>query len=185
MFLKSKHEYVLLAIVFIAIIAYLPILNNDFTNWDDSLQVVNNKDIVSLSFSTIKTIFSSLYVAMYQSLATLSFAIEYHFFGLDAKYYHLTSLVIHLINIVLVYRLSTLITKRKDMALIVTSFFAVHPMYVEAIAWISARSTLLYSVFYIGALISYVNYIEKKKTKFLIVTFLLFLFSLLSKAQKG
>jgi hypothetical protein len=73
--------------------------------------------------------------------------------------------------------------KRKDLAFIVSLFFAVHPMFLEAIAWVSARSTLLFASFYLSAIISYLYFLEGKKKKFIILTFLFFLGSLLCKVM--
>jgi hypothetical protein len=178
----TSFSYLTLLLI-ITVFTFLPTFNNVFTNWDDQLQVTQNADILEFSFKSIQKIFSSFYVGMYQPITTLCFTITNFIFGLNAAAYHFVSLLCHLINILLVFWLMNLITKKKDMVVIVTSLFAIHPMFVEAIAWVSATSTLIYSGFYLGALISYLYYLNSSKKKFLFFTFLLFLISLLSKVM--
>ena len=77
-----------------------------------------------------------------------------------------------------------MLTRRIEPSIIVALFFAIHPMHVESVAWISERKDVLYSFFYIGSLIAYINYLKKsKKTKYLLYSLSLFIFSLLSKSM--
>ncbi len=179
----STHSFLLLLILALTCVFYAPTFSNDFTNWDDQIQVINNPDIKNLSIQNVKSIFSSFYVGMYQPITTLCFAIEYHFFELSAKAFHTVSLVFHLINCTLVYWLVVMVLKRKDLALIVVSLFAVHPMFVEAVAWVSARSTLIYTTFYLTAIITYLYYIKTLKHLYFRLTLGIFILALLSKVM--
>ncbi len=80
------------------LISYLGITKNLLTNWDDPTYITNNPLIKSLSLASIKRIFTEIYFANYQPLQILSYAVEYHFFGLNPAGYHWVSLVQHLIN---------------------------------------------------------------------------------------
>jgi tetratricopeptide (TPR) repeat protein len=115
--------------------------------WDDNQQVVENEDVKHFDFKSIKRYFTSYYVSSYQPIASLSFGIEYAIFGKNAKVHHVTNLLLHLINVGLVYLLLTIVFKEKWLTIIVTSFFAIHPFQTEVVGWISTRSTLLYSTF--------------------------------------
>ena len=84
---KFKHVYLSIILV-ITIIAFSNSLKNDFTNWDDDFQVVNNNDIKNLTTVNIVKIFTEYYLGMYQPLTSLSFAIEFKFFGLNPLPYH-------------------------------------------------------------------------------------------------
>ncbi len=181
--MNINHKYKLLLIFIITIIAYLPTLNNDFTNWDDDHQVLENTDIKELSIENIITIFTSSYVGMYQPVTTLCFAVEYSLFRSNPSGYHIVSLLFHLLNITLVFWLIFRLMKKKDIALIVALLFAVHPMFVEAVAWVSARSTLLYSFFYLSSVISYLYYLQHNSIKYLITSILFFILSVLSKSM--
>lgn len=90
--------------------------------------------------------------------------------------YHSTNLLLHLINTFLVFILFYRIAGRLDTAAFVTLLFAIHPMHVEAVAWIATRSNALYSAFYLAALIFYVRYLEKGGFLNITLTFILFVF---------
>lgn len=171
-------------IVFLLVLfAYSPTFFNGFTNWDDDLQVTNNPDITSLSFHNLKLFFTSFYVGMYQPIATLSFAVIFKFFGLKAAAYHSFSLLLHLINTLLVYKLIEKLAKKKEIIWSVTLLFAVNPMQSEAVAWVSATSTLLYSMFFLLSVNAYLNFLRVKNSqKKYYVSLLFFLLALLSKS---
>jgi len=178
-----KYLYYLIGLIIVAIITYSPTFQNEFTNWDDHKQVTDNIHIKEISFQNIKSIFSSFYVGMYQPFTTTIFSIEHAFFGMSPLGFHSISLLFHLLNICLVFWFVRLFTNRKDVALVVAALFAVHPMFVEAVAWVSSSSTLIYASFYLGAIISYLYYLKTNLKKFLLITFFLFLCSLLSKVM--
>jgi len=94
------------------------------------------------------------------------------------------NLIIHLLNVVLVFQLVRALVCKMEVAAIVALFFAIHPMHVESVSWISERKDLLYSFFYLSALICYLRYLaDPSRLKGLLFTFLLFTFSLLSKSM--
>jgi len=153
------------------------------TSWDDHQQVTENHLIESLGFENIKAIFSSYTIGMYQPLATLTFALQYHFSGLNAGHFHFVNLLIHLFNIVLVFAVISKITKRNIIGLFVAALFAIHPTNVETVAWISTRSTLLFVLFFLSAWLAYLEYSRSRKIKLYILTLLFFLLSCFSKSM--
>jgi Flp pilus assembly protein TadD len=97
---------------------------------------------------------------------------------------HLLNLEFHLLNIILVYQFFCKLTHNSNISLVISLVFAIHPMNVEAVTWISARSTGMYSFFYLLSLISYLRYLESEnKKRYLVLTLGCFLLSLLSKVQ--
>ena len=90
MYISSCTVAVLVIIIAATALIYARSLQNGILNWDDQAHIINNPDIQSLSLHNLTTIFTSYYVSMYQPLTTLSFAIEYHFFGLQPAAYHAT-----------------------------------------------------------------------------------------------
>jgi protein O-mannosyl-transferase len=172
-----------LVLVFsLALIAFLPTFINGFTNWDDIDQVTGNTDIQMLSFAAIKKMFTSFYVGMYQPLTTFFYSLIYKLGKLNATWFHAWSMLLHLLNIFLVYLLIFKITKKKTLAIITSLFFAVSPMQTEAIAWVSAMSTLLFTAFFLSSAIIYLQFTETNSWKKYLVSFVLFLFALLSKS---
>jgi len=160
---------------------YVPALNNEFTNWDDDRQVTANRDIRDLSPQGVKKMFSSYYVSLYQPLTSLSFAVEYRLFGLDAQAYHAVNVLLHLANILLVYAWVRSLSQSRPVALAVAALFAAHPLQVEAVAWVSARSILLSCLFYLGAMIAYVAYAKSGKVRWFAAVLVLSTLAILAK----
>lgn len=96
-------------------------------------------------------------MANYHPLTILSYAIEYHFVQLNPKLYHVTNIIIHLLNTVLVFWFILLLSKKNNVAFITALLFGIHPMHVESVAWISERKDVLYAFFYLGAMIAYIK----------------------------
>lgn len=171
-------------ILLLTIIAYLPAFNNSFTDWDDTYYVTSNTNIRSLSFQSILAFFTSLQTqGNYHPLTLLSLAIDYKLFGLSATGYHTVNIFLHLINVCLVFVLIQKLFKTEFITIVTTVLFAIHPMHVESVAWISERKDVLYAFFYLMGLFYYATYLESGKKKFIICTVLCFVLSLLSKAQ--
>ena len=164
-------------------ILYTPALNNGFTNWDDDRQVTANPDIRELSLEGVKKMFSSFYVSLYQPLTSLSFALEYRFFGLDARAYHTVNVLLHLANTLLVYVFVRSLSQSNGIAVAVASLFAVHPLQVEVVAWVSSLSSLLSPLFYLGAMIAYLAYARSGKVRYFAGVLVLFLMAILSKTS--
>jgi len=140
---------------------------------------------------SIGNMFSTFYGGNYHPFTTLSQTIVYHFWGLNPKPFHWVNFIVHLLNVILVFRLIFLLSAKKEAALIVTLFFAIHPMHVESVSWITESKDLLYSFFYLGSLICYIGYIKSEEasriaemnSRYYLMSLLLFLFSLLSKSM--
>jgi protein O-mannosyl-transferase len=178
----------ILTLTLITTAIYYKSLNNEFTRWDDDLYVTDNPDIVNLSTDltgTLKKTFTGYVNGNYHPVTMLSFCLEHAVFKLNSKAYHTTNLVIHILNSVLVLLFIWLLTKQRWTAFITALLFAIHPMHVESVAWVSERKDLLYAFFFIAALCTYLLYIQKEKRKIFlyIITFMLFVLSCLSKAM--
>jgi protein O-mannosyl-transferase len=185
---QSVIVFALLAILFLTIIAYSNSINNDFiSNWDDDVYIQNNIDIRDLTFDKALGYFKfdSIYSNNYHPLTILTYAIEAKLFGIDsARPFHLTNLMLHLANVYLVFYLIYCITAKWNVSAIVAVLFAVHPMHVESVAWISERKDVLYSLFYLASAIFYLKYLKDKSGhKCLAISIFLFLLSCLSKSM--
>jgi Flp pilus assembly protein TadD len=171
-------------LVIITALVYGNSLRNPILPFDDNEYFSDYPEILALSWGSVKAYFSNYYVLMYQPLPILSFAIQYHFSQLNTYPMHIFNLVFHLVNIVLVFKLVHVWLEKYNAALIVALLFALHPLNVEAVSWLSARSSVMYTCFYLSSLIFYSLYLRKdRKIVYLLLAFLLFLISLFSKAQ--
>ena len=180
------REFLAFALLIIATgICFSNAFKNDFTNWDDPGYVLNNNLVKSIGFDNIKSMFSSYVMSNYHPLAVLSLAIDYHFYQFNPIGFHTTSIVIHLMNVLLIFLFIRKLTGKMMVAFITALLFGIHPMHVESVSWVSERKDVLYVFFYIASLYAYLVYIqsEKKKIYVLFFVWILFLLSLFSKGQ--
>jgi tetratricopeptide (TPR) repeat protein len=116
-------------------------------------------------------------------LTVLILAVEYHLFGMSPVGYHAVNLLLHLLNVLLVFYAVFLLCGKAPIALITALLFGIHPLHVESVAWVAELKDLLYTCFFLASLIFYLKYIKDKQKKHYLISLLLFLVSLLSKAM--
>ncbi|MDO8283022.1 MAG: tetratricopeptide repeat protein [Thermodesulfovibrionia bacterium] len=178
-------------------LVFLPALQNEFLIWDDDTLISDNLHIRSLDLNTVKWAFTHVGLTTWHPLIFLSFAVDYAVWGLDPWGFHLTNNILHALNALLVFflvfRVVSLAMPEKNaegfnemplIAGIVTALlFGLHPLRVEAVAWVTARKDLLYSFFYLLSMLAYLKYASSGsgKIKFYLASLILFAMSLMSK----
>lgn len=152
--------------------------------WDD-LEYVQTNEILNKPLSTsIPHFFEQNYfVGNYHPLTMSVYALIYQNAKLDPALYHLVVLWIHLLNVLLVFWFVwKLASKHFGIALFVAACFAVHPMHVESVAWISELKDVMYGFFFLGGMTAYLYALDHKKSwLYHIICFVLFIASVLSK----
>jgi len=176
---KSKLLPWLLVLVVITVICFSPMLKNQLTNWDDQFYVIKNSLLFGPDW---KGIFSTPVVSNYHPLTIITLAINYKIGQLDATSYLWFNLLLHCANVLLVFYFSWLISGKNSWVGFLTALlFAIHPMHVESVAWVSERKDVLYTLFFMLSLIQYWKYLETGNRSKLWWSFVLFALSLLSK----
>jgi tetratricopeptide (TPR) repeat protein len=181
---STKARVYLIAVVAITFFSLLPVIRNGFVNWDDDVYLYENTGIRILTPARIQSFFTSFYAANYHPLVFVSYAVEYQLFKLDPRPYHLTNLVLHLTNCVLVFLLIFMVTRGNAFVSALTALlFGIHPLHVESVAWISCRKDVLYAFFFLSSAIVYIRSRSSGNGSFRLYLLSLFLFlcSLLSK----
>ena len=175
------------AIAAIAFIAFSPCLKNDLLSWDDYNYIRDNPLIRLFTIQNIVHLFNyhTYVVGNYHPLTMLTYIIEYQLAGVNPVLYHFDNLLLHLFNIVLFSYMMWLMTKKKIAILVATMLFAVHPMRVESVVWAAERKDVLYTFFFLLALISYIWFLlrDRKQVSFYILSIGFFILSILSKGQ--
>ncbi len=161
----------------------MQVLNLDFTHWDDDLYVLQNPFIRSLSIRNIAAFFSNTFLGNYAPLHLCTYALDFQIWGLDPKGYHLTNLVFHLFNTVGTFYLVSIITRNKNAAWLTAMLFAIHPVNVETVAWISQRKTLIAQAFFILSFIQYLRFATGHSSRNYYWSLFFFFCSLLSKVS--
>jgi protein O-mannosyl-transferase len=173
-----------ISVLLITAMVYSGVSKLDFQmQWDDHEQVVLNSTIKKLSGENIQKMFSGYVIGMYQPLTSLSFAVDYQIGELNAGRYHSTNLLLHLLNTFLVGLLGLRLFKRNDAAAALAILFGLHPMQVETVCWISTRSTLLFTAFFLVGLLFYEHYLRLQNKSSYALAFLMMLLASLSKSM--
>ena len=195
---KSGSDFIYLIIVsailiLVTFFTYRHSIRNGFTNWDDPTYVLENKHVKELSPETVSYFFSHPSASNYHPLTMISLSIDYYYtrkpdikttdtLDMDASRFHTTNIILHILNVVLVFFFIWLLSGRRILTgAIVALLFAIHPMHVESVAWIAERKDVLYTFFFLGGLISYLYYLRRNRILYFIGAGILFLLSLLSK----
>lgn len=136
----------LLLVLLATTLLYLPSLSAEFVGFDDYEYVMKNPDVRAPDVLRVFDLGTTT-VADWTPVVTLSHALEFRLFGLDARAYHVTNLLLHLACVTLVYCLLLDLDLSASLALLATLVFAIHPLQVESVAWVSARKNLLAMLF--------------------------------------
>ncbi len=171
------------SICIVTLVVFIPALQCDFTNWDDNFLITKNPLIKDFSITGIGKIFSSFSLNHYHPFVLLTYAIEYKLFGLSPFHFHLSNVILHALNVLLVYFLAKLIIGNKISAIIVALLFAIHPLRVESVVWIAERKDVLSTFFIFLSLISYIYYRTTNNNFQVVFAFVFFISALLSKAM--
>ena len=184
----DNRGLILLGILLLTFLVYSSNLGHEFVNWDDDKNFYENplvRDINADNFAAnTAKIFKTRVIGNYNPLAIWTFAIEKQVFGLDQpEKWHLTNILLHLLCVTLVFRLSFQLGLGKWGSVLLTLLFALHPLRVESVAWVTERKDVLYGFFYLAALFYYIRNKRDKKTKYTLYIIALFSLSLFSKIQ--
>jgi protein O-mannosyl-transferase len=178
------------------IVAFSGGFDNKFVDWDDNAYVTENKMVLKPEGNWGKA-WNTHIAANYHPLTMLSLMINSSLFGTEsARSFIITNTLIHLLNVLLVFWFVLLLLKKKDkvelpttgkplfVAFFTALVFAIHPLKVESVIWVSERKDVLYGFFFLLGCISYLKYLGSDlKYKYLTYSFLLLILACLSKGQ--
>ena len=148
--------FVLGAVAVIALAGHYGSLDCAFTNWDDPQYVLTNPYVRKLTWTNVRVIFTLPHFSNYLPLHLLSYAVEAELWGLSPKVFHTTNVALHVLNCALLFIVLRRMRISETAAMAASLIFALHPVQVESVAWISERKTLLSMTFLLAALWAYV-----------------------------
>ncbi len=154
---------------------YNPVTHFSFINYDDNRYVSDNPHVqAGLTWSTVKWAFTTFDYANWHPLTWMSHALDCQLFHLNPAGHHFTSILLHGVNVVLLFLLLLWSTRRIGPSFIVAALFALHPINVESVAWIAERKNVLSTTFFLLSLGAYGWYALKPEWKrYSVVTVLL------------
>ena len=186
--IKTEHkQFVFLTVVFLILLTlfiYGPIHLHEFVNYDDNVYVTENIHVRSgLTLGNVLWAFRSLDAGFWQPLTWLSLMMDYEISGLNAGGYHLTNVMIHIAATLVLFLALVRMTGQAWPCALVTGLFALHPLHVEAVAWISSRKDVLSGFFWMCALWAYAYYVESPRAYRYLLVMICFILGLMSKAM--
>ena len=141
---------------------YAPVRHHEFVNFDDSQYVSENRHVTSgLSGPALSWALTTGHASNWHPLTWLSHQLDVELFGLDPGRHHLTSVAIHLVNTLLLFGLLHGMTGALFRSAFVAALFAVHPLHVESVAWVSERKDVLSGTFFVLTLAAYQAYVSR------------------------
>jgi tetratricopeptide (TPR) repeat protein len=174
------------AVLLVTALCMFRVVGFGFVNWDDPQQVYRNPLVLSTPGpSNTLDIFSETVTSHYQPLTTLLLNLESWASGTDPAAFHAVSLLLHLLNVVLVYLLIRRLFSSPPVALIVAAFFALHPLRVESVAWATEQKGLLSSMFLLASFLVYAGgkwSPQRREPHRWILSLTLFIMAMLCKA---
>ena len=143
---------------------YAPVLKCDFVGYDDTVYVTDNWHVLrGLSWDRVDWAFSTVSEGFWHPLTWLSHMLVCQLYGLQAWGHHLTSLLLHVANTVVLFLGLRKMTSAVWRSALVAALFALHPLHVEAVAFVAERKEVLGAFFGLLTLWAYAGYVEKSK----------------------
>ena len=160
---------------FFVVFVFSGALNNDFVNWDDASFVDKNPMIQSFDSERLFQMATSFHTGNWHPVTWLSHALDYRLFGSDPAGHHLTSILLHGVNVFLVFVLfRRLLTLAKTdfssvnifwVGMTAALLFGLHPLRVESVVWVSERKDLLCALFVLAGYLVYLSYANASDSK--------------------
>jgi tetratricopeptide (TPR) repeat protein len=171
-----------LALIAITVLVYLPVRNFPFIGFDDPGYVTENPHIAGgISLGAIRWAMTSGYVANWHPLTWISHMMDIQFFGMNGGAHHVTALVLHVANTLLLFFVFARMTGATGRSALLAALFAVHPMHVESVAWVAERKDVLSTFFWMLTMIAYVAYTRRPGWRRYAIVAVLFALGLMAK----
>jgi protein O-mannosyl-transferase len=158
---QGKIILICLGLLMLVVFTFLPIRNNDFIFYDDPGYVTGNPHVqAGLTGENIQWAMSSTVGGNWHPLTWLSHMLDCQWFGLNPRGHHLTSLLFHAVNTILIFLVLEGMTGARGRSFFVAAMFGLHPTHVESVAWVSERKDVLSTLFWMLTLWAYARYAQ-------------------------
>lgn len=180
---KHTNIFFVLVLILITSFAYQQIADNSFSRYfDDGRYVVNNPYVHSgFTAKSIIWAFTTNCASNWHPLTWLSHMLDWQLYGSNPVGHHLTNLLFHITNSILVFLILNYITGRPRRSIAVAALFAVHPLHVESVAWVAERKDVLSTFFWLLTMLAYIRYTRQPSVGKYVIIPLIFMLGLLSK----
>jgi len=146
-----------------AFAAYEPVRHNGFVEYyDDNTYVTKNPHVNGvMTFDSVVWAFTELHAGNWHPLTWLSHMLDCEVYGLNPLGHHITSLLIHIANCMLLFFVLRKATGALWQSVLVAALFALHPLQVDSVAWVAERKTVLSGLLWLVTIAAYLRYVEQ------------------------
>ena len=181
-FERYKAAFICVVLVGATFGVYHRVLYSDFVNFDDPIYVTENEYVnTGFSWENVRWAFTAGKVSYWHPLTWFSHMLDCELYGLRPGLHHLTNLIIHIANSVLVFLVFMSMTGAVWRSAFVAAMFALHPVNVDSVAWVAERKNVLSTLLWFLTLWGYASYVRRGGSRRYMVTLLLFILGLLAK----
>lgn len=178
----QRKIIICLLLVSVTLTAYWAVQSYDFVTFDDPVYVTENHHVQSgLTWKNLNWALLSTEAGFWHPLTWMSFLLDFDLYGLNPGGYHWMNLLWHIANTLLVFLVFTRMTTKVWPSAVVALLFALHPLHVESVAWISARKDVLSTFFWLLAMLIYIEYAAYGGKRRYALTMLAFICGLMAK----
>ena len=179
---RAQTVLVYLSLVAITWLVFGQTVRHDFVNFDDHVYVYDNPLVKGgLTINGIVGAFTHAHARNWHPLTTISHMLDCQLYGLNAGGHHFTNVVLHTIAVLLLFRVLRVATGALWPSAFVAALFAIHPLHVESVAWVSERKDVLSAVFFMLTLAAYVRYARAPSPGRYFTVAMIFALGLMSK----
>src|SRR5260221_5412743 len=161
---------------------FWPVVEHDFVNFDDGLYVTENPVVQQgLTLDGALWALHTSHASNWHPVVWISHMMDCSFFGLFPGGHHLTNLLLHVLDTVLLFLLLRRMTGAVSRSALVAALLRWHPLHVESVAWVAERKDVLSTLFWILTVWAYARYVATPKPRRYALTLLLFALGLMTK----
>lgn len=181
---KTDRRFVgvAVALAIVTFVVYVRVFGHEFTSYDDDVYVTKNRSVqAGLTIDSIAWALTTGHGSNWHPLTWLSLMLDCQIYGLRSAGHHLTNLILHIANALLLLHLLRRMTGNVWASAMVAALFALHPLHVESVAWVAERKDVLSTLFWLLTMLLYLRYVEEPGVRRLIPVLIVFALGLMSK----
>jgi protein O-mannosyl-transferase len=179
---KNRSFLICLVLTLATAAVFYQVCTYDFVNYDDQIYVYENPNIqAGITLKAIKWAFTTGYANFWHPLTLLSYMLDWQLFGSNPAGYHLTNLIFHIANTLLLFLVLKRMTDAVWPSAFAAALFALHPLHVESVAWVSERKDVLSTFFWLLAMWAYLRYVKQPGISRYLLILLVFALGLMAK----
>jgi tetratricopeptide (TPR) repeat protein len=182
--LGARGAWTAVALAALILVVYAPVRHYGFVDLDDPQYVSENPFVANgVTWTAVKWAFTSIHASYWIPLIWLSHMLDIQLYGLNAGGHHATNVLLHLADTLLLFVLLYRTTGAMGRSAFVAGLFAVHPLHVESVVWLTERKDVLSTLFLFLTILTYVEYVRRPSRRRYALALAFFALGLMSKAM--